>query len=108
MINKQNSDEFILVRGINIPKFQIDQVEQQYGARLVRDNEHSLLYSLDRTLQVYRLNHNNKDPDAVVLTNWPGEFFKHMVMSINVLGMNIPGSYQKPAWFRFPKSFVGL
>lgn len=107
-MTQNKGDEFILVRGINIPKLEIDQVEQQYGAKLVRDGEYSLLYSLDRTLQKYRLTHDNKDPDAVVLTNWPGEFFKHMVMNIEVLGLKIPGSYQKPAWFRFPKSYVGL
>ncbi len=96
----------ISVRNIQINAKDVDDVESEYGAELVPDSESDLLRTLDLTLQKYRLA-NKKDPDIVILTDHTGEFFKHMVLNIDFLGASIPGAYNKPAWFRFRKQYMG-
>ncbi len=97
-------DSFISVRAVKVPKQEIDNVEQQFGAKLVPDSEYHVLLNLDHTLRKYRLEHD-KDPDVILLMDDPAHFYKHMVLNINFMGMEIPGSYNKPAWFRFKRSF---
>lgn len=103
MVNNEIKDLYVEVRGIQVPKIQIDQIEQEYGVKLVGDDEERLIYELDITLQKHRLTHQNRDPDLVALRDYPNEFFKHMVLNLNFLGLDIPGPYNKPAWFRFNK-----
>jgi hypothetical protein len=100
-----DNELYTQVRAVNVPTIQIKQVESQFGAKLVPDSEYNTLLNLDDTLKKYRKSHNGKDPDMVSLTNHPGELFKHMVLNIQFLGMEVPGSYNKPAWFRFRKSY---
>ncbi len=94
------------VRAVKVPAIQVREIEDKFGAELVSDNEPELLLALDNTLQKYRLD-KGVDPDIIVLLDRPTEFFKHMVLNINFLGTSIPGSYNKPAWFRFRKSYLG-
>lgn len=102
--NEQLNDLYTEIRGIQVPKIQVKQIEDTYGVKLVSDDEALLIQELDLTLQKHRLTHDNKDPDLVVLYNYPGELFKHMVLNINFLGLDVPGPYNKPAWFRFKKN----
>ena len=95
---------FTFVRGVQIPTLQIDNVEQEYGVKLVSDERPELLLALDRALQIYRLSHKNKDPDVVQLSDYPELLFKHMVLNISFMGAEIPGSYNKPAWFSFKRN----
>lgn len=92
------------VRGVKIPSIQIDQIEQEYGVKLVPDTEPNILRALDRALQIYRLRNKNQDPDVVQLSDYPEHLFKHMVLNIHFMGMEIPGAYNKPCWFRFNKT----
>lgn len=96
---------YTMVRAVKVPTIQIKNVEQMYGAKLVPDEEYNTLLNLDDTLKKYRRSHDGKDPDMVALTNQPGYLYKHMVLNINFLGSEIPGSYNKPAWFRFKKGY---
>lgn len=95
---------YTFVRGVKIPTKQIEQIEQEYGVKLVPDTEGNILRALDRTLQVYRLTHDHADPDVTQLSDFPEYLFKHMVLNIQFMGMEIPGAYNKPCWFRFNKS----
>lgn len=97
---------FKTIRGVQIPEIQVKQVEDEFGAKLVEDHEKNLLWSLDRTLEKFRLD-KGRDPDFVQLLQYPGEYFKHMTFNINFLGMQVPGSYTKPAWFRMKRMFRG-
>lgn len=96
---------YTMVRAVKVPTIQVKNIEFTYGAKLVTDDEYNLLLNLDDTLKKYRKSHDGKDPDMVALTSHPGELFKHMVLNINFLGSEIPGSYNKPAWFRFRKNY---
>lgn len=87
-----------------IPRIQIENIQDAYGVELVQDTEYRLLRELDLSLQKYRLSHDNKDPDVVQLIDRPEFLFKHMVLNINFLGMEVPGAYNKPCWFRFSKT----
>ena len=100
-----NSDIYTMVRGVNIPTVQIDMVEQEYGVKLVPDKDWKILRALDLTLQKYRLGHENREPDVVMLSDYPDKIFKHMVLNINFMGMTIPGAYNKPSWFWLRKNF---
>lgn len=101
----EDNELYTFVRGVQIPTFQISNIEAEYGVKLVPDTEWQILKALDLTLQKYRLAHDNKDPDVVMLREYPDRLFKHMVLNINFLGMTVPGSYQKPAWFSMKKGF---
>lgn len=99
------NDLYIKVRGVNIPRIQIDQIEGQYGAKLVPDEEWRTLLLLDKALKAFRISNENKDPEFVVLADHPEFRYKHMVLRLNFLGMEIPGSMHKPAWFYWRRSF---
>lgn len=101
-----NKEGMIKVRNVFIPAIQVEQIEQEFGSELVPDIEADLLIALDRTLQEFKLD-KKREPDIVVLSDHPGEFFKHMVLNISFLGAEIPGAYNKPAWFRFRKQYLG-
>jgi len=97
-------DLYVNVRAVKVPKIQIDQIEQQFGAKLVSDAEYHTLLSLDATLKQYKLE-KGREPDMVMLSDQPNYYYKHMVLNINFLGMEIPASDKKPAWFRFKRQF---
>ena len=94
----------IVVRGVLVPKLQIENIEQEFGAKLVPDEEVDLIYALDRVLFSYR-QQQHKDPDFVQLGKYPGYLFKHMTLKLNYLGLEVPGPHNKPAWFRFKKLY---
>ncbi len=98
------ADLYTQVRGVNIPTFQIKQVEGQYGVKLVPDEEYNILLNLDLSLKKYR-EERGKDPDLIMLADQPEFYYKHMVLNIHLLGMELPGSTKKPAWFRFKRNF---
>lgn len=101
----EENELYTLVRGIKVPTIQIKQIEEQFGVKLVSDDYENanIIYTLDRTLAQYRLE-NKRDPDLILLTDTPDVYYKHMVMNLNFLGMEVPGSYTKPAWFKLPRS----
>lgn len=101
-----NADElFTTVRGVKIPTVQINQIEQEFGVKLVPDTQGHILKQLDLALQRYRLEHDNSDPDMILLRDYPEYLYKHMVLNIQFMGMSIPGPYNKPCWFRFKRNF---
>lgn len=91
------------VRGVRVPKQQIENIEREFGAKLVPETEGILLKKLDLTLAGYRSLHD-KDPKSVVLLDYPGEMFKHMNLNVGFMGLSLEVTH-KPAWFRFKKSF---
>ena len=93
------------VRAVKVPTIQIEQIEQQFGAKLVPDTEFITLLALDEALIKYRKSHDGKDPDVIILREHPEYMYKHMVLNIQFLGTEIPGSRNKPAWFKFKKFF---
>lgn len=95
---------YITVRNVEIPRFQIEEIEQKFGATLVHDFEADLIRTLDRALREYRVTYE-KDPDFIAIADRPGEIFKHMTMNIQALGLTLPGAYNKPAYFRFKRMF---
>jgi hypothetical protein len=101
---EQMNDLYTTVRGVQIATAQIKQIEDEYGVRLVPDTEGRVLLALDRTLQEYRIQ-KGKDPDLVMLRETPELYYKHMVLNIHFMGMEIPGAYKKPAWFKMSKLF---
>lgn len=101
----EENELYTFVRGVQIPTFQISNIEAEYGVKLVPDTEWQILKALDLTLQKYRLAHDNKDPDVVMLREYPDRLFKYMVLNVDFLGMSVPGPYNKPCWFWFKKNF---
>jgi hypothetical protein len=99
------NDLFIQVRGINIPKHEVESVEQRFGAKLVSDDEPYLLVTLDTVLAKYKLE-NGREPDMVDLHTHPGEWFKHMPLTVDFMNQKLDVTH-KPAWFRFKKIFGG-
>ena len=97
-------DLYTLERGVKIPTIQIRQVEDEYGVKLVGDESPKTLLALDLALDTYKMSHDNKEPDVIMLPDYPEKLFKHMVLNIQFLGMEIPGSSKKPAWFWFKKT----
>lgn len=94
---------YTLVRGVRILTSTIDEVEQTFGAKLVSDEKPELLLNLDKALYEYYQLHQ-REPDVIQLIDFPELLFKPMVLNIEVLGMSVPGSYRKPAWFYFKKN----
>lgn len=92
------------VRAVNIPTIQIKQIEDEYGVKLVPDTQPELLLALDAVLLRYMLTHNNKLPDAVQLMENQEYLYRPMVLNMNFMGMEIPGSYRKPSWWQFKKN----
>lgn len=101
----ENDELYTTVRGVKIPTVQIEQIEQEFGVKLVPDTEGRTLRALDLILQRHRLAHDNRDPDVVILREQPEYMYKHMVLNIQFMGMSIPGPYNKPCWFRFKRNF---
>lgn len=100
-----NDNLFINVRAVKIPAIQIRQVEDEYGVKLVPDTEPEILLTLDNILQRYRLANSGKDPEYVMIAEYPEYLFKHMTLNINVMGLQLPGSQNKPCWFRTKRIF---
>lgn len=93
------------VRGVKIPRSQIEEIERLYSCRHIPDEQGWLIYSLDRVLNEY-YSKNNKYPEAVELLDVQGYYFRPMPLKIGFLGGEVPGPRHKPAWFRFNKGFV--
>lgn len=94
------------MRGIAVPKREIELVESMYGAKLIREdtNENkALILRLDRMLEMLKIK-LGQDPEMLTLTSEPGKYFKHMPLSttIDSLRVQIPG---KPAWFVFNRGY---
>ena len=102
---EKTNDLYVKVRGINIPRFQVTQIEEEHGAKIVPDEDWRTLLYLDAALKKFRTNNENRDPEFIILADRPGFRYKHMVMNINFLGMTIPSSYTKPAWFYWSRKF---
>lgn len=49
-----NPDEYIICRGIPVPKLFIDQKQQEFGARLIPDTAPDLQEALDQQLRRFR------------------------------------------------------
>lgn len=98
--------DYVIVRGVNVPKADIERMEQDFGATLVGDHEVIVIAALDMALKRFRDTHG-RDPERVNLREDPFHWYKHAPINLAVMaGLTVPVTH-KPAWFRWPRLFHG-
>ena len=108
-LDSQVPEGHIMVRGLAIPKSQIDAVEQLYNAEYIDETkiqDRALIARLDQELAKYT-EANGSEPEFVKFIDIPDCYFKHMHLTHNLQGFKIPLQV-KPAWFRFKRKFSGV
>ncbi|OGC94060.1 MAG: hypothetical protein A2W25_11805 [candidate division Zixibacteria bacterium RBG_16_53_22] len=98
-------EEYVTVRGCQVPAQEIQNLKDQFGAELVPDSEWRIIRALDMTLKHYRAMHG-KDPDLVKLNQDPFYWYKHCPLNVvePVTKAKVPAKH-KPAWFRIKRIF---
>ena len=105
-MDEQAEVEFVSVRGVMVPKVEIENMEAEFGASLVPDSEVLIIQALDTALRSHRMS-KGIDPDVVNLREDPFHWYKHANLNIiePITGTAVSARH-KPAWFRFPRHFV--
>lgn len=99
----------VMVRGLAVPKDQLDIVEQMYGAKYIDETTRAsreLILRLDAELAKFTKAHGH-EPEFITFVDIPHAYFKHMPINHNLAGYNVPIN-TKPAWFRFKRVYTGV
>lgn len=100
---------YMMVRGLAVPKEQIDAVEQMYGAKYIDETtiqNRALIARLDEELHKFILA-NGFEPEFVQFVDIPSTFFKHMPLTSALSNIRVPIN-NKPAWFKFTRKHMGV
>jgi hypothetical protein len=106
---KNESDQtFILVRGVHVPKTQVEQYEAEYEAELVDDAaEWRLVAALDKAYTEHRMA-KGVPPERVTIAAIDPfiEFIPHVLQVQEPVTKAMVRVSHKPAWFRRKRPFV--
>lgn len=107
-----DSDLYEVHRNIPVPKKLIDDLAQNFNAKVVSDIESSLLLNLDREYRLFIITHNRdlKDSEAIDIgdLNWYKPVPLPIPLELFIPGIGSTITYnekKKPIWFRIPKKF---
>ena len=101
---------YIMVRGLAVPKDQLDAVEQMYGAKYIDETtlqNRVLIQRLDDELARFVKANEGMEPEFITFVDIPHTYFKHMPINHNLAGFNVPIN-TKPAWFQFKRVYSGV